>query len=145
MRSFRSKSGPLLLAAALVLSLSGCSGLLFTKTVRWSGWYFYNERKHIEVPIDGMFMMLRPDGTGSAEGIPRGNQKTADNICIEVTSEDRYTGDLTWKKVNDYRFEITFPGSRYTVTSGPSKFVPDWAEIRIYTCNWGGEYWSLKD
>jgi hypothetical protein len=106
---------------------------------------FYSAKTQTRKPIEGMYLALSPDGTGSAEGLPRGHQKTAKYICIEETSEDRYTGDVTWRKVNGYRFEISFPGSKYTVVNASGKFFPDWAEVRIYTCDGGGGYWSLKD
>ncbi|SEI11162.1 hypothetical protein SAMN04515692_11631 [Leifsonia sp. CL147] len=143
MRSSRSSAGLLIVVAVVCFSLVGCTGL-FTKSIGWVGGTFWNERKHIQKDIEGMTLRLFPDGTGSAHGLPRGHQKTANNICIEVTSEDRYSGDVTWQEVNDHQFEISFPGSKYTVANATGKFVPDWAEVRIYTCNWGGEYWSLK-
>src|SRR4051794_722263 len=117
MRSFRSRSGLLLVAAIACLPLVGCSGGLFRETVGWSGGTFYNEKKHIMKPSidDGMTLRLDTGGTGHAYGIPRGHQKMAKNICIEVSSKNPYSGDLTWKKVSNERFEITFPGSRYTV------------------------------
>lgn len=118
---------------------------MFTETTKWKGGTFYNEGKGlIQEPLGPMTLKLRTDGTGYAVGVPRGHQKESDNVCIELTSENRYDGRVTWRKVTDYRFEISFENSKYTLTDGPGKFLPDWTEVRIYTCTWGYEYWTMQ-
>jgi hypothetical protein len=145
MRSSLTKVGSLLTVAALVISLTGCSDSGFTDTVKWKGGTFYNGAKRlIQPPSEPMTLKLRPGGRGYAVGIPRGHQKRADNLCIEVTSEDRYDGRITWRMASDYDVEITFPGSTYRVSDGPGKFLPDWTELRIYTCTPGPEFWSMQ-
>ncbi len=145
MRTLRTRAILVLAALAGVLSLSGCADNLFTQTTEWKGGTFYNEKKRlIQAPLGPMTLTLRSDGTGYAGGVPRGNQKESDNVCIELTSENRYDGRVTWRKVTDYRFEISFENSKYTLTDGPGKFLPDWTEVRIYTCTWGYEYWTMQ-
>jgi hypothetical protein len=135
----------LVVATVMCLSLAGCSEGLFSDTVQWKGGIFYSPKKHIiQSPTEPMTLKLRPGGTGFAVGIPRGHQRWSDNLCIEVTSEDRYDGVVTWRKASDYDFEITFPGSKYRVSDGPGKFVADWTEVRIYTCESGPEFWSMQ-
>ena len=124
-------------------SLSGCSQQTFTETVEWKGGTFYNEAQGLIDEPWPMTLSLDPDGTGYAVGVPRGHQKMADNLCIEVTSDDRYDGKITWRQVSDYDFEITFPGSKYRIKDGPGKFLPDWTELRIFTCTPGPEYWTM--
>jgi len=135
----------IVVAAVACFSLTGCSQSLFTESAKWKGGTFYNGAKGlIQEPRGPMTLELRPGGTGVAVGIPQGHQKRSDNLCIEVTTEDRYDGVVRWRKVSDYDFEITFPGSRYRVSDGPGKFVADWTEVRIYTCNRGPEFWSMQ-
>ncbi|SEH55225.1 hypothetical protein SAMN04515692_101442 [Leifsonia sp. CL147] len=138
--------GVLLAALLTYLSLTGCSdGRLFTETIKWKGGTFYNEGKGlIQEPLGPMTLTLRTDGTGYAVGVPRGYQEEPGNVCIKLTSEDRYDGPVTWRKVDDYLFEISFENSRYKLTDGPGKFLADWTEVRIYTCNWGYEFWSMQ-
>jgi hypothetical protein len=145
MRNSLTKVGLLLVATAGLLSLSGCSDALFSETAKWKGGTFYSNKKHIiQPPVGPMTLALDTDGRGYAVGIPRGHQKMANNLCIEVTSDDRYDGMITWRKASDYDFEISFPGSKYRVSDGPGKFVADWTEVRIYTCTPGGEFWTMQ-
>ena len=139
------KWGGILATVIACLSLAGCSQQTFTETVEWKGGDFYNEAQGlIQEPLGPMTLTLRPRGTGYAVGIPRGHQKMTDNLCIEVTSEDRYDGPITWRQVTDYDFEITFPGSKYRIKDGPGKFLPDWTLLRIFTCTPGPEYWTMQ-
>jgi len=145
MRILRTKAVRLLTATAGVLLLAGCSGSLFTQTVEWKGGTFYSLKKHIvQEPLGPMTLTLRPGGTGYAVGVPRGHQKMANNLCITVTGDDRYDGEITWRKASDYDFEIAFPGSKYRVSDGPGKFLADWTEVRIYTCTPGPEFWAME-
>jgi hypothetical protein len=117
---------------------------MFGDTVRWQGGTLYNEKLlKIEEPEFPMSLTLKTDGTGIARSIPQGVQATDDNVCIKVTNEDRYTGVVKWQRHSDYSFEIEFADSKYLVLSGKGKFAPDWTEIRVYTCNWGLEYWRM--
>ena len=90
-----------------------------------------------------MSLRLEPDGTGYAMGIPQGRQKWADNACIELLAEERYTGEISWEQRGNFAFEIWFADSRYLVTDGPGKMAADWTEVRIFTCDSGYEYWFM--
>lgn len=146
MRKYLGRSGLLLAAAVMCFSLAGCSAPLFKEVISWDGGTLYNEKHHTRTkPTQPMSLGLDPNGFGYAENIPQGHPKLADNVCIEVSTEKRYTGSVTWRKVDDYSFEITFADSKYTLTDGYGKFSADWSEARIYNCNPGIEYWAMYD
>ncbi|WP_434318494.1 hypothetical protein [Leifsonia sp. P73] len=117
---------------------------MFGDTVGWRGGTLYNEKLHKqERPENPMSLTLKTDGTGIAENIPQGVQATEDKACITVTHEERYRGAVKWQRHSDFSFEIEFADSKYRVLSGKGKFAPDWTEARIYTCNYGLEYWRM--
>lgn len=91
-----------------------------------------------------MSLTLRADGTGFVVDVPRGYRKTSDRPCTTVTGQKTYSCKISWHKVNNFLFEITFPGSRYGVAARPEKFDGDWTEARIQACNGRGGYWSVK-
>ncbi|SEH55127.1 hypothetical protein SAMN04515692_101447 [Leifsonia sp. CL147] len=127
-----------------VLSLTGCSGP-FTDTVTWRGGTFYAEGTGSPHVDNGrMSLTLRADGTGFVVDLPRGYRKTSDRPCTPVTGEKPYSGKISWHKVNNFLFEIKFPGSHYGVAARPEKFDGDWTEARIQACNGRGGYWSVK-
>ena len=91
-----------------------------------------------------MSLTLRADGTGFGVDLPRGYRKPSDRPCTPVTGETTYSGRITWHRVNNFLFEIKFPGSHYGVAARPEKFDGDWTEARIQACNGTGGYWSVK-
>lgn len=146
MRSSSNRALFALLAAAVLVSLTGCYPRLFTQSRIWGGGHFYSEgSSNATAHNPRMTLHLDPDGIGYAENIPKGNQKWSTNLCVDVdpATAEYYTGAVKWRKLSDFTFEITFAGYTYGVTDGPGKFQADWSEIRIYTCNWGPEYWVL--
>jgi hypothetical protein len=133
---------------ATCFSLAGCSSALFPGSVKWRSASLFNDRDiSIGRYIPTMSLRLERDGTGYAEDIPKGHQKWSTNLCIDVDPQtvELYTGTIMWRKTSDYDFEISFPGYTYTVTDGPGKFVADWSEVRIWTCNPGPEYWTMHN
>lgn len=118
---------------------------MFEQSVEWEGGALYNEENlTIEESDFPMSLRLEPDGTGYGTNLPRGQQMRPDNACIEVSSDELYTGDLTWQQSDESSFEVSFADSRYQVLDGPGKWGTDWSEVRIYTCNWGYEYWRMQ-
>lgn len=143
MRSFSSRSGPLVAAAVLCLSLSGCASSMFGDSVRWEGGTLYNEKLlKVEKPEYPMSLSLKANGTGIGRNIPKGVPPMDNNVCITLT-DDRYTGVVKWQRDTDFSFVIEFADSKYKVLGGKGKFAPDWTEARIYTCTWGLEYWRM--
>ena len=132
--------------AVTCLALTGCSQPLFSGTNTWEGdgaIYVSDRKLSPERSTPPMALTLKPDGTGYAINVPHGRPKFDDNVCIEPTSDDLYTGTVTWRNENRVSFEISFRDSRYTLVSGPEKFHINWNEIRLYNCNPGPEYWRM--
>lgn len=145
--SLSNRVGLCLAVAVACCSLTGCAGNnMFGETVSWQGGTLVNRDTDTkEEPALPMALTLRTNGTGYAENIPQGREITIDDsICMEVTSEDLYSGNVTWKKENFGRIKISFADSEYSLGGKPDKFATNWIEARIYNCNLGPEYWLLE-
>ncbi|SEH56678.1 hypothetical protein SAMN04515692_101347 [Leifsonia sp. CL147] len=144
MRALRTRAWLLLAATLGVLSLTGCTGL-FTDTVTWKGGTFYTRETGINQEARGpMSLTLRADGTGYAVGIPRGNPKAPGSLCTQVLTEMTYSGNVSWRKVTNFQFEIQFPDSHYQLSARPEKFGSgDWAEVRIHACDGKRGFWAM--
>lgn len=138
-----SRTGALVVAVVVCLSLAGCSSSMFGEAVGWEGGTLYNGKlRKQERPESPMSLDLKSDGTGTASNIPRGIPPMDDNVCINLTDE-RYSGAVKWRRDTDFSFEVEFEDSKYLVLGGKGKFGPDWTETRIYTCTYGLEYWRM--
>lgn len=146
MRNWLSRAGLVLTPVIVCVSLAGCAGSMFQGNAAWQGGTLINEKMRIhEKPDVPMQLTLRENGTGYAANIPQGKQKRSDNVCFEVTSDELYSGEISWRKgTKNTRFEISFADSTYSFVSGPEKWRIDWSEIRLYSCNPGPEWWAME-
>lgn len=130
-------------AVTLVLLLLTACSPDFRTPVAWGG-----GKKIVPGGMfdDPMRVEIYDDGVGYVENLPQGvAEKTPDDhTCTRVTSDKRYSGEVSWQVVNEHAIEIMFNGSQYLITDAPGKFASQsWDVIRIWPCGEGAGYWQL--
>jgi hypothetical protein len=122
------------LFAVSALLLTGCGTIPspghpdFDLPVQWSG--------------SDMSILLRADGTAALEGVPGGQWKqTEEGICWDVTDE-RFTGEATWRVYSPRGVELSFKDSDAILWADPEVVSWTWSQVGMGACS-GGQFFSL--
>jgi hypothetical protein len=119
------------LLSALVLT--GCVAQPeFDLPVQWTGGsgYFGTWDRGLEMSI-----LLREDSTAALENIPGGQWvQTDEGICWDDTQE-RYTGEATWRMYSNRGVELLFEDSDVIIWADPGKFGSySWSGLKMVNC-----------
>ena len=133
--------------SGLVIALSCClltgCGAEFDTPIRWAGGQFI---QGATITDDPMSLQLDSDGKGVAENLPHGvsETKTSGGTCISVASDERYSGPINWREVDNYSIEVWFEESRYLVGDGSGKLgSQSWGELQFARCGKGAGFWQM--
>ena len=149
-----------LLAAAVVSVaglLAGCvlatntASFFFSTPSVWTHGAVRLGEDGSEVPYTVMSMRLESDHRATVFGFPQGRSvqreyKGKASWCVELSDAGEYAGAATWKRINDFWIEVSFPGSEIRIASGVRRFqaAPDWTQVSFRSCSRRpGESWAM--
>ena len=131
---------------ACCLLLTGC-GPEFTTPIKWGNAQWINGSDISQT--DPMKIVLGDSGEGYVRDFPQGvsekNPERENGTCVRLTSEERYTGKISWKPEGEYAIKIEFKGSSYFVGDGRGKFGSQtWRALEFTSCGSGTAFWHLS-
>ena len=159
-RSVRRRHLRVLLAAAVTTLagvLAGCfpvsnpASFFFSTPSVWEHGAVRLGEDGSEIPYTEMSMRLESDHRATVFGFPQGRSvqreyKGNKPWCVELSNAEEYAGAATWKRINDFWIEVSFPGSEIRIASGVRRFqaAPDWTQVSFRSCSRRpGESWAM--
>lgn len=151
-RSHSRAIGIIVAIITCVLVLTGCARQPeFSPPIKWSrSSLIHADRvESIEPKFTlpkHMSIELRDDGTGTVENFPQGTLGLTDDerVCLRVSDEGVYSGEIAWKVRTEYTLTITFGDTELVLSGATGRFgAQDWIEVRIKPCDVGPAYWRM--
>lgn len=131
--------------AAITVSLAGClpSSPDFTTPMAWRGGSRQVAAESASVTTS---VQLLDGQRATLVDFPQGVTRELDGgyVCLDLSTEERYTGEATWSNRNGYSIVLTFGESSIVVSSDAARFGgQDWSVLRLHECT-SDAYWYLQ-
>jgi hypothetical protein len=130
--------------ATVLVSLAACvpSAPEFTTPTAWSGGIrqIGDDSEQVTTSVQ-----LLDNEHATVTDFPQGTSRdTKDGlVCLDLSTEDRYTGDVTWSNRNGFSIVLSFGDSSVVVGANASFGKQDWSEVGFRECA-SDALWTLE-
>lgn len=143
------QSGRALLVLILVGALVGCSPASkapwFTAPIEWGQGYTQSAQKPFPIETVSTAVRVSDGKVAQLTDFPEGTTGTdkKGDVCLKVSSDERYTGSATWSNRDGYSIVLAFGTSSVTVTADNAGLGDqDWSGMIFNECS-SGVHWYL--
>jgi len=134
----------------VVLLLAGCAPdktvPWFTTPIAWGKGYRVTVRKPADIKYVPTTVELTDRTHAQLTSFPQGRTRKDSKgyLCLDVSTQSRYSGKATWSNLNVRTIVLKFPGSSVSVSADSSGLGDqDWTSLMFNECGTGAN-WGLS-